>query len=111
MQRNMQLKAKKQILMSVPKYQLIITQLAKQDFRDVISYTLQIWGKLQSQNYAQKINMALNAICENPEIGRKKHERLVYRAGRHQIYYKIKEREIWVIRILHESMDATRHLA
>lgn len=86
----MQLKAKKQILMSAPKYQLIITQLAKQDFRDVISYTLQIWGKQQSQNYAQKINTALNAICDNPDIGRKKHWRLVYGAGRHQIYYKKK---------------------
>jgi toxin ParE1/3/4 len=107
----MQLKAKKQILMSAPKYQLIITQLAKQDFRDVISYTLQIWGKQQSQNYAQKINTALNAICENPDIGRIKHRYLVCKAGRHNIFYKIKEREIWVIRILHERMDATRHLA
>jgi toxin ParE1/3/4 len=106
----MQPKVKKQILMSAHKYQLILTSLARKDFRDLISYTLQTWGKEQSYEYSRKIDTALNAICENPEIGRKKHGRMMYGAGRHHMYYIVKQHEIWVIRILHERMDAIRYL-
>lgn len=104
------LMVKKQILMSAPKHKLIITSLARQDFRDLVSYTLQIWGKDQSHTYAEKIDTALNTICNNPDIGRKKHGRMMYGAGQHQIYYRTKDCEVYVLRILHQRMDATRHL-
>jgi plasmid stabilization system protein ParE len=81
---------------------LIVPPLTKQDFRDIVSYKEQTWGTAQSVGYGQKINHALNAIGGNPDIGGKRHGRMVYTTGRRRIYYQIKDTEIWVLRILHD---------
>jgi toxin ParE1/3/4 len=104
-------KVESQILMSAHKYQLVITQPAEQDFRDILSYTHQTWGEQQRLEYKRKIDAALKAIVENPDIGRKKHGRMVFGLGRHQLYYQIKNSEIWLIRILHERMNTVRQLS
>ena len=43
-------------------------------------------------------------------IGRTKHKLLVYAAGKHLIYYRIEAATVYVVRILHERMDAAHHL-
>jgi toxin ParE1/3/4 len=110
MQRNTPPRVQNPTPMSAPEYQLILTPPAKQDFRDLVSYTQQTWGKAQSEEYGNKINNALLAIMANPHSGRKRHGRIVYKAGRHQIYYRVRDTEIWILRILHERMEAVRHL-
>ena len=60
--------------------------------------------------YKSKIDAALSAIAQNPNIGRTKHKLLVYSAGKHLIYYRIEGTTVYVVRILHERMDAAHHL-
>ena len=96
--------------MYVPKFRLELTKPARLDFRDILSYTSQTWGEWQLVAYKSKIDAALSAIAQNPYIGRTKHKLLVYPVGKHLIYYRIEAATVYVVRILHERMDAPHHL-
>ncbi len=96
--------------MSAHKYKLKITTPARQDFRDIISYTLRTWGQAQASEYGQKIDKTFRSIELNPHLGHNRHGCFVFGVGQHKIYCKIKDYEIWVLRILHERMDVLRHL-
>lgn len=103
-------KAEYQIPMSAPDYRLELTEPAQEDYRDLLSFTLQTWGEEQLAKYKRKINDALQTITDNPRIGHKRHGLMIYHAGRHKIYYRIETTTIYVLRILHDRMDAVRHL-
>lgn len=98
--------------MSAPELRLELSEPAQRDFRDILSYTLQTWGEEQLAEYARKLDGALRAIAENPQLGRPKHGMMVYPVGRHLIFYQVEEAAptVYVVRILHERMDASRHL-
>jgi plasmid stabilization system protein ParE len=52
--------------MSSPKRRLELSQQAKEDFRDILSYTLTTWGESQLAKYRASINDALHVILQNP---------------------------------------------
>jgi len=91
-------------------HKLRFSILAQGDIDDILAYTLENWGRRQLVAYKSKIDAALNAIAQNPNIGRTKHKLLVYAAGKHLIYYRIEAATVYVVRILHERMDAAHHL-
>lgn len=96
--------------MSGPEFRLELSEPAQRDFRDILSYTLQTWGEAQFATYRERIDAALMAIAVKPHAGRKAYGLLVQAVERHRIYYRIEDRVIFIIRILHERMDAPRHL-
>lgn len=98
--------------MSASSFRLELSEPAQRDFRDILSFTLQTWGERQLVEYRQKLDGALQAIAENPQAGHAKHGMTVYPVGRHVVFYQIEEsaRTVYVVRILHERMDALRHL-
>ena len=96
--------------MSVHKFRLELSESAKLDLRDILSFTLQTWGEGQLVEYKHKIDNALNTLIENPQVGRPKHGMKVYPVGRHLIFYRLAESTVFVVRILHERMDTERHL-
>lgn len=98
--------------MSALSFRLILSEPAQQDLRDILSYTLQTWSEGQLADYKRKLDGALNAITENPQAGRSRHGMRVYPVGRHLVFYRIDEiaQTVFVVRILHERMDAVRHL-
>lgn len=92
------------------KYSLRLSNQARVDIRDILSFTLQRWGEEQLTVYKDKIDKALALICTNPGIGREWQGRSVYHVGRHQIFYLCDGRSVNVVRILHDGMDTDRHL-
>jgi plasmid stabilization system protein ParE len=56
--------------MSSPKHRIELTQKAREDFRDILSYTLATWGESQMAKYSARINDALNLILQNPSAAR-----------------------------------------
>ena len=98
--------------MPSPDFLLELSEPARQDFRDILSFTLQIWGEGQLADYRRKLDNALKTIAGNPQIGRAKHGMRAYPVGRHLVFYRIGEtaRTVFVVRILHERVDAARHL-
>lgn len=98
--------------MSSPKRRLELSEQAKKDFRDILSYTLATWGESQLAAYRTGIDDALQLILRNPSAGRPsvKPPLKVLPAGHHRIYYRTIDNTIYVVRILHERRDTSRHL-
>lgn len=98
------------LLMPPTDYRIVITKPARRDFRDILSYTNKNWGEAQRLEYKRKIDSALQSIAKKPGSGRKKLGSRVWEVGRHLIFYRIEAKHIFIVRILHQRMDATRHL-
>tara|TARA_B100001989_G_scaffold229149_1_gene186377 strand:+ start:377 stop:670 length:294 start_codon:yes stop_codon:yes gene_type:complete len=97
----------------MPKIEL--SKLAQQDLIDIWLYSLEEWGITQADMYLDQIDNALNTLTHNPEIGiNSNHIRENYRKfkiNRHFIWYKIvRQKTIYVVRILGEEMDYKSHL-
>lgn len=98
--------------MSSPKRRLVLSQQAKEDFRDILAYTLTTWGETQLAKYRASINGALHVILDNPAAGRLsvKPTLRVLAVGHHRIFYRTIDDTIYVVRILHKRMDTSRYL-
>lgn len=102
-----------QPLMSRPNFVLELSDSAKEDFRDILSYTLQMWGERQVAEYRDLIDGALQQIAQKPEAGHPQSgsKLLFSRVGRHLIFYRVEGVRIFVARILHGKMDLPSLLA
>jgi toxin ParE1/3/4 len=93
---------------------LVVSQLARRDLNSISRYTLDNWGRKQLLAYVGGLLDQLDEIAENPKQGRNAARipvhflRAQYRS--HFIFYRIVGNDVHVIRILHQSMDAARHL-
>ena len=98
--------------MSSPKGRLELSQRAKEDFCDILSYTLATWGESQLAKYRANIIDALDLILRNPKAGRPsvKPNLKVLSVGHHRIFYRTINDTIYIVRILHERMDTSRRL-
>jgi len=87
---------------------------ARQDFIDILRYTGETWGQNQLLIYRDKINDALNAISQNPELGHDREDlpstHLAYVVGSHIVIYRVSTESIGVVRILHQRMSVVRHV-
>ena len=98
--------------MSSPKRRIELPQQAKEDFRDILSHTLTTWGEARLAKYRTSINDALHVILRNPSAGRPtvKPTLKVLAVEHHRIFYRTIDDTIYVVRILHERMETSRHL-
>lgn len=87
---------------------------AERDLEAIWTYTVQHWGVAQANHYIDFLTTAFDALSQSPKTAPAcDHIRLGYRrqrVERHLIYFRITNYGIAVIRVLHESMDAPRHL-
>ena len=103
-----------------------LSAAAEADFEHIIQWTSKQFGDTQALVYAETLSMALMALTEGPDIlGAKAREEILKRLlslhvarqgrkGRHFIMFRIAPRGsgdvIEVLRVLHDSMDLSRHL-
>lgn len=78
-------------------------------------FTVRKWGKQQRNNYLKQLDDAFTLLARQPEIGKVADDiKLGYKKfsqGSHMIFYRAgTDSKIVVIRILHSSMDAERHI-
>ncbi|HEY2082300.1 MAG TPA: type II toxin-antitoxin system RelE/ParE family toxin, partial [Verrucomicrobiae bacterium] len=76
--------------MSSPKRRIELSKQAKEDFRDILCYTLATWGESQLAKYRGSINDALQVILHNPSAGRPsvKPGLKVLPVEHHRIFYR-----------------------
>ena len=89
---------------------VILRQEAINDLSDIWEYTVEKWSENQANKYYQQIKSACKEIGEIPNIGKTYDEissdLLGFKTGRHIIFYHCPtNKEVEVIRILHEQMD------
>lgn len=100
-----------------------LARQADQDFFDILRWTAEKFGRRQAQIYSRTLSLAIDALKDGPNVlGAKSrdeiapgvrilHVALQGRKGRHFIVFRVTgDRVIDVLRLLHDSMDLTRHV-
>ena len=103
-----------------------LSTAAEGDFQDILRWTAAQFGQTQAHIYAKTISNALQALSAGPEATHATmrndimpgllflHIARAGRKGRHFIVFRVgtrgKEKYVDVLRLLHDSMDFTRHL-
>jgi toxin ParE1/3/4 len=86
---------------------------AKDGVSGIWHYMVDHWGRGQAELYLGLIEAAVDALSRDPKLGRPCSEiRRGYRkhtVGSHVLYYRLKGGTIFVLRVLHRSMDPERH--
>ena len=90
-----------------------LSPLAEADLEDIWLYTYRTWSLEQAEAYQASIVAAFEGLAANRKTGRPVDIRegyLKYAVGSHLIFYRRGDLGVDVIRILHQQMDAQRHL-
>jgi plasmid stabilization system protein ParE len=91
----------------------------RNDAREVLRYTLAEFGERQRAIYRAKVEAAIARLREGPDVPGSAPLRVssrglrrlpLARPARHYIVYRLDGDRIVVLRLLHEGMDAERHL-
>jgi toxin ParE1/3/4 len=94
--------------------QLTLSPKARQDFIDILRYTGEKWGEKQLLIYRDKIDHALQAIGDKPQLGHHRDDlpptHHVYAVESHVIVYRVREDGVAVARILHQRMSLGKHV-
>lgn len=98
-------------------YNIRFTEQADTDLYGIYIYTFQTWGDRQADKYSELLREAIHRLAEDPfrpETKDRSDVGQAYRShhcGRHLIFYHIRDEQIEILRILHDSMDVHRHFA
>jgi toxin ParE1/3/4 len=91
---------------------LEIRPRARADLRDIGDYSDAHWGTVQARSYLDAIADALDQIVTMPLAGSDQASvspgLRKWRSGSHNIYYRVLDDTVRIVRILHERMDVTR---
>jgi toxin ParE1/3/4 len=91
-----------------------LTLAAESDLEMIWTHTRQQWGIEQADRYIDILTADFAGLAQSPKIAPAcDHIRPGYRCRsveRHMIYFRITTYGIAVVRILHDRMDAPRHL-
>jgi toxin ParE1/3/4 len=96
---------------------------AELDYVEILSWTTKHFSKVQAQTCSETITQAIQALTDGPEILDSKrrdeielgirtlHVARLGRKGRHIVVFRVDGvQTIDVLRLLHETMDLSRHL-
>jgi toxin ParE1/3/4 len=92
----------------------VLSPRAKIDLAEIWEYTAANWSIDQAEIYVRHIQLAIEAIADNPRLGRPCDEiRPGYRkhpAGSHVVFYRLTDAGVDVVRVLHGRMDFSERL-
>ena len=93
---------------------VVKSPLAENDLIDIWQYSYDKWGADKAAEYLMQLNAGMQGLTNNPQLGKsREHIRIGYRSiqiNHHVIYYRLGDKFIDIIRVLHESMLPTKHL-
>ena len=87
---------------------------ARTDLVAIWRYTAHRWDAAQADRYLAALNNEINAVAADPRLGlpcddvRNGYRRRL--SGSHAIFYRVAKDHVKIMRILHQRMDATRHI-
>jgi len=94
---------------------LNVSASAKRDLILIGEYTLREWGAVQKKRYLGQIKKCFKLISENPSVGRQRDDidmgLFSHLAQKHVVFYRVIKNDLFVVRVLHESMDVEQHLS
>ena len=91
-----------------------LSNLAAEDFAAIYGYTLLNFGALQADILADDLDRTFQLLFGSPLMGGECPEIAVgvrrHDHQKHAIFYRQREHDIFVMRVLHQRMDIWRHL-
>ncbi|MFV0576796.1 MAG: type II toxin-antitoxin system RelE/ParE family toxin [Vibrio sp.] len=91
-----------------------LSKKAEEDFGAIYEYTFLNFGEDQADDYTEDMERCLSVLSEAPFIGRDcanlRHGIRRHDHKKHVIFYRIREMDIFIIRILHQQMNPILHL-
>lgn len=107
-----------------PVWRVRLAKQAELDLHGITIWTVENFGAQQAEVYAETLSLAIEALHDGPEIFgvtvredigpsiRTLHVARQGRKGRHFVVFKTApEQTMDVLRLLHDSMDLTRHVS
>jgi toxin ParE1/3/4 len=94
---------------------LHLSPAAVEDLENILQYTLDTWGGKQFALYFAAFQQAFDTILFNPETPLSvKREELFpdcqsICSGHHVVFFRRRNRNIEIVRVLHERMDFLKH--
>ncbi len=92
----------------------ILSVAADRDLEEIYIYSYNNFGETKADAYLSGLEECLQRLAESPRTGRKAdHIRKAYMRYEyvsHSIFYKTQDKNILVVRVLHNSRDVIRHL-
>ena len=93
------------------RYRLTLT--ADRDLAQIWRHTNENWGKSQADKYLQLLEKGFHMLLLHPKSGKSRDEiRKGYRSlpvENHVVFYRINEKDIEIVRILHQRMEFSQH--
>ncbi len=96
--------------MAKRKYAIQLSERAQKDFKAIQRYTLTHYGEKQVLKYSKIMKTGLENIAKNPALcghyrpDIPKHYKS-YQIGEHSLIYRVDKDQIFIVAILHGSMD------
>jgi toxin ParE1/3/4 len=91
-----------------------LSPAAERDLEGIWKYTRREWGLDQAERYTDLLTAAFQVLADSPQAAPAcDHIRPGYRRRtieRHVVYFRITDYGIAIIRVLHDRMNAPRHL-
>lgn len=92
----------------------ILSQKADEDLEGIYAYSHERFGEKQAIAYFLSLRDCLNNLANSPHIGRDVsflHPGMYcHHHKRHMVYYLIEGDGVFVVRVLHDAMDAHLHI-
>jgi toxin ParE1/3/4 len=94
---------------------LHLSPAASEDLENILQFTLDSWGEKQFEVYLSFFQETFDSIQKDPECLLSQGRDEIFKAcrsirsGHHVVFYRLKNKNIEIIRILHEKMDFSRH--
>jgi toxin ParE1/3/4 len=95
---------------------LHLSPASAEDLENILQFTLDSWGEKQFEIYLSYFQEAFSAIQEDPKCLSSQRRDEIFkkcrsiRSGHHIVFYRLRNKNIEIIRILHEKMDFSRHI-
>lgn len=103
-----------------PSKSLIVSDDADADIDSILLWTLENFGSRQANAYNERIAATLEILTSDPfpaisknreqDIGPGYRSLHLGRRSRHLLLYRVEAERILIVRILHDSMELSRHL-
>ena len=94
----------------------LTSKLADHDIKQIVKRSLNDFGESQTSRYMNGMRAVLQTLAENPDSGRvfthrnSGAEYLRHTYVSHVVYYRKRQDDIFVVRILHAKMLPENHL-
>lgn len=91
----------------------ILSEIADKDLEEIFDYTFDEFGFDQAEKYLLEIEEIFQNLIINPQIGKKRDEikqgLYSFPKDNHIIFYRISDKHIRIVRVLHGSRDIPKY--